>query len=288
MNIEVKGHSGCTIEVRNAGIELHLVKQTTDVQYVNRLFVQAQKQQKYSSYSSNMIKIPRILNLEKDEAHCCIEMEYVYSKNFVDFFETSEPSQIHNFSNSICSFIDLLITESVFKEIPLDVLRNKWDEVYRNIVGNQYINGDQEINNILSGASVLFNNVSHLNLPIGRCHGDLTFSNVLFNGNEYYLIDFLDSFIESPLIDIVKLRQDTAYQWSLLMYTGNYNRPRMKLISDRIDMIIKEHYQKYDWYRESYSILQLMNFLRILQYAHDKEVIAYLKKTLKHILIYEF
>ena len=44
-----------------------------------------------------------------------------------------------------------------------------------------------------------------IEIPMGKCHGDLTFSNILFNGNNYYLIDFLDSFIESPLLDLVKI-----------------------------------------------------------------------------------
>ena len=57
----------------------------------------------------------------------------------------------------------------------------------------------------------VFDALSDMLIPVGTCHGDLTFSNILFNGNNYYLIDFLDSFIESPLLDIVKLRQDTAW-----------------------------------------------------------------------------
>ncbi len=65
-------------------------------------------------------------------------------------------------------------------------------------------------------------------MPVGICHGDLTFSNMLFNGNNYYLIDFLDSFVESPLLDIVKLRQDSAYLWSQLMYIHDYDKIRLK------------------------------------------------------------
>lgn len=68
-------------------------------------------------------------------------------------------------------------------------------------------------------------------MPVGVCHGDLTFSNILFNGNNYYLIDFLDSFIEAPLLDIVKIRQDSAHLWSQLMYTKSYDQIRLQIVA---------------------------------------------------------
>lgn len=39
-------------------------------------------------------------------------------------------------------------------------------------------------------ASVFQGIDEEIKIPVGHCHGDLTFSNILFNGNNYYLIDF--------------------------------------------------------------------------------------------------
>lgn len=122
-------------------------------------------------------------------------------------------------------------------------------------------------------------------LPIGVCHGDLTFSNILFNGNNYYLIDFLDSFIETPLQDIVKIRQDTAYRWSQLMYTKRYDAVRLGIICDKIDHEIDLYFSnKYQWYTDHYRTVQLMNILRILPYAHEEKVVCYLKNILNSLL----
>lgn len=121
-------------------------------------------------------------------------------------------------------------------------------------------------------------------LPVGICHGDLTFSNVLFNGNNYYLIDFLDSFIESPLLDIVKIRQDSAHLWSQLMYTKPYDKLRLQIICEKIDKEIDCYFGQYKWYCEYYNIFQLMNMLRILQYAKENKVVKYLKKEIKELL----
>ena len=125
------------------------------------------------------------------------------------------------------------------------------------------------------------NGVGDMMMPVGMCHGDLTFSNILFNGNNYYLIDFLDSFIESPLLDIVKIRQDTAYLWSTLMYHKPFDKVRVHIISEKIDKAIDEYFTgKYEWYRKYYMPLQLMNFLRILQYGREEKVVAYLKDVI--------
>ena len=125
-----------------------------------------------------------------------------------------------------------------------------------------------------------------MELPIGKCHGDLTFSNILFSGNDYYLIDFLDSFVESPLLDIVKIRQDSAYLWSELMYSGECDSTRLRIVADKIDTEIYNFASQFDWFRY-YKIFQLMNFLRILQYAHEPKVIDYLKNVINDLL-YEF
>lgn len=147
------------------------------------------------------------------------------------------------------------------------------------------INKDKEIVQILERSALIFNSVDEeIRIPVGYCHGDLTFSNILFNGNNYYLIDFLDSFIESPLLDIVKIRQDSRYAWSQQMYEYDMDVVRMKIISGKIDEEIDKYYSRYDWYRKNYSMFQLMNFLRIIQYVKDEKVLKFLKQVLISML----
>ena len=42
-----------------------------------------------------------------------------------------------------------------------------------------------------------------IELPEGFCHGDLTLSNLLFNNDDIVIIDFLDTFLDSTIQDIV-------------------------------------------------------------------------------------
>ena len=46
MEIEVKGHSGCSIDIVREGKELFILKGTCDPKYVERLYQQALKQQR--------------------------------------------------------------------------------------------------------------------------------------------------------------------------------------------------------------------------------------------------
>ena len=83
------------------------------------------------------------------------------------------------------------------------------------------------------------------------------------------------------MLDIVKIRQDTAYLWSTLMYHKPFDKVRLSIISERIDSAIDEYFTgKYEWYRRYYMPLQLMNFLRILQYGKEEKVIDYLKRVI--------
>jgi thiamine kinase-like enzyme len=51
---------------------------------------------------------------------------------------------------------------------------------------------------------------------MGNCHGDFTFSNMIVSENgDICLIDFLETFLETPLQDIAKLMQELKYYWSL-------------------------------------------------------------------------
>jgi Mn2+-dependent serine/threonine protein kinase len=284
MKIEVIGHSGCSVDVKRIENRLFIQKQTTDPTYIDRLYRQAQKQITASKEEYQNIKIPRIYECNKNDARCSILMEYIYSKNFVEYFESAGFEQIDNFIHSTIHFLEKEIRSSPVQSIATDLLLNKFDSVRRTIEENQALNKDETVATILQLSEKHFKSLNPtITLPVGTCHGDLTFSNILFNGTNYYLIDFLDSFIESPLLDMVKIRQDSYYLWSVLMFQGKYDNTRLNIVSKKIDSELDSYFRKYEWYNKYYNLFQLMNFLRILQYANQENVIIYLKKVLTNL-----
>ena len=281
MKLDIQGHSGCDISIVTEDNELHIHKSTHDAGYVPRLVNQANKQIAASKTEYQHIRVPKIFEVVQSATDATIKMEYIYSKNFVEYFENAGFEQIKYLIGAIKYFIDLEINASSMQTVPANILTDKMADVARKVANNVHLKDDAEAQELVRRSSEVMDAVGDMEMPVGTCHGDLTFSNILFNGNNYYLIDFLDSFIESPLLDIVKIRQDTAYMWSTLMYHKPFDKVRLSIISEKIDSAIDEYFTgKYEWYRRYYMPLQLMNFLRILQYGHDEKVIAYLKRVI--------
>jgi len=53
-----------------------------------------------------------------------------------------------------------------------------------------------------------------LPLPRGYCHGDFTLENLFIDKNGgFWAIDPIKGYIESPIMDVVKIRQDVVYGW---------------------------------------------------------------------------
>jgi len=281
MKLDIQGHSGCDIVIVHEDNDLFIHKSTHDPGYVPRLVNQANKQIAASKIEYQNIRVPRVFDVEKSDSSATIKMEYIYSRNYIEHFEQAGFEQIKYLIGAIKYFIDLEINNSQMQTVPSRILTDKMADVARKVEKNDHLKDDAEAQDLVRQSSEVMNSVGDMVMPVGMCHGDLTFSNILFNGNNYYLIDFLDSFIESPLLDIVKIRQDTAYLWSTLMYNKPFDKVRLSIISEKIDTAIDEYFTgKYQWYKEYYMPLQLMNFLRILQYGHDDKVIAYLKRVI--------
>lgn len=285
MEIQVKGHSGCQIDVVSEGQQIYVYKSTADPAYLNRLALQADKQSRLSQAKLQHIRVPKIYSVDRNEATTVIKMQYVYSKNFIEFFEQAGFEQIDYLIHALEYFIEYEINACCLQTVDPAVFQRKFADLRTKVERNPLCIGDSQIAAIIADCQTRFDNLQPMTLPVGMCHGDLTFSNILFNGNNYYLIDFLDSFVETPLQDIAKLRQDTAFQWSQLMYTKRYDAVRLAIICNKIDKQIDSYFAaKYSWYSDNYSTMQLMNILRILPYAHEPRVVAYLKNILNSLL----
>lgn len=196
MEIEVKGHSGCSIEIVRQGKKLTIEKGTKDPKYVDRLYQQALKQQKAQNTKLQFIRVPEIFNIIKNDNEMLMQMEYIYSRNFIDNFENAGFEQINYFIKAIDIFIQSEIERSEMQDIPLNVVTDKFADVKKKTLANSFMQDREDVKQIIERSEPFFMNISELKMPVGVCHGDLTLSNILFNGNNYFLIDFLDSFIE--------------------------------------------------------------------------------------------
>ena len=101
------------------------------------------------------------------------------------------------------------------------------------------------------------------NIQKSYCHGDLTFENIMISNGNMYLLDFLDSFINSRIVDFAKIFQDVILGWS--WRNKNY-RPFITLM------------YMYDYMKERISDMELeashrmlvLNMLRIIPYTNSQ------------------
>lgn len=284
MELLVKGHSGYSIDIVREGVNLYVYKHCNDATKSARLMRQAEKQERATQHQYSGFQTPHIVATNQDGDKCSIKMPYVYSRNFMEYFESAGFEQIDYFIHILIHFIEEELTMSPVQNIDNRIVRDKFLSVEKTIATNPYIHHDNQLASMMEKTKSLLFDIQEWKMPIGLCHGDLTFSNILFTANTYYLIDFLDSFIESPLMDIVKLRQDSAHLWSAKMYTKPYDPIRLKIICDKIDTELDSYFQQYDWYEAYYLPLQVLNLLRVLQYAKEESVITDLQTEISRLL----
>ena len=273
MTIDIKGHSGCNIDIIEENDNLYVKKSTKDPKYLKRLSLQGKKQIGDNSLVGSIVN-PKVIELVENDKETYILMDYIYAKNFIDFFENASREDITHFIDTFIDYINKELNQCEIQNINKSVFIDKFNSVCENCKNNELTKDNKKVDLILNKCKDIFNNLpDSIQLPVGICHGDLTFSNILFTTNKFYFIDYLDSFIETPIQDIVKLRQDTKYFWSTIMYTKRYDVVRLNMIFDYIDNRIHSYFNEHNiYYKDYYDTLQIMNILRILPYVKKESV----------------
>ena len=206
-------------------------------------------------------------------------MDFVVAKEFITFFECYRFDSILEKFNLLIHFCYTNIQKSKLCEVKRELFEQKYLNIKENLIKNKFYNF--HLNHIFEN---LEQDISQLEkiliLPLGRCHGDLTLSNVLFLENKIVLIDFLDSFIETPLQDIVKLRQDTKHKWSLNLYKNSYDKTKINIILDILDKKVEQYLKTFDFYKSYYTFFQKINLFRIMPYVKNKKIMSYLIKEI--------
>jgi tRNA A-37 threonylcarbamoyl transferase component Bud32 len=217
----------------------------------NRLLLSAKKQ---IGFKSKYFKVPKIYNFDNRN----ITMEYVKGDTFYDFFIRSSKRDLDEFIFKLEGYFNENIVGNY--EIPIKIIKDKLDT----------FNNNKRLLDMIK-------DIEYLKVKIGPCHGDFTLSNMIFS-DDIYLIDFLDSYLESPTMDILKLRQDTHLYWSFNMTKYIKDEVKLKIGLKYIDDWITE---TYDF--EYYNLLQAINLYRIINYTSNKNVLDYLEKNISKL-----
>ena len=255
---ELKGHSGCKIYLCEQKNKKFVRKISKTEEYNYRLKKQAEKQ---DNFIDQILKTPKIINDGKTNGLYYFDMEYINGMNFNRYISTNTVESIDTIIDKIFSYFKNVVTTNRDYDLEISKKINKIEQVVPiDITKYKIFCLDHDWSNISSGV----------------CHGDLTFENIIIYKSEPYLIDFLDSFINTTYIDISKMMQDTILLWSWRQATSV---PIIKniYIQNRISSFInpKEH--------QIVNRLLVLNLLRILPYC-DKKTCKMIENRLEYIL----
>jgi len=271
--LKLNGHSGCNIEIVFYP-QPSVRKTAPDPKYAKRLDRQRRKQQAFRSPVQD-IHVPRILTYNETS----FTMEYLSMFDSIEFLERANPEMIRERMQVLIKFLQWeftsIIPTAISKNVFLEKLSNIRQAVPQSIWGQYYACHADELIKALP---------ENLTIPMGNCHGDLTLSNVMFSmeKNCIGLIDFLDSFVNTPLVDLVKIRQDTSFHWTSYNYPKNHDRGKIYLIDMWIDKTICEVFGAMINTLE-YWAFESINFLRIAPYVESEIDHRYLSQTLNQI-----
>jgi len=282
--IKIIGNSNYKVSIINDKNDIFILKKSFSKNDSDRLKKQIQKQEYFLNHQNDfiMISIPKILTKYKDK----YIIEYIYSYDIIQYLNIMNINHINKFININIQFIKTLLKNSNKIKINQQIIIEKINMIQNKLRSSLLLNNKNDNHKIiLKSIQYLYDHINIFNneIPINICHGDLTFSNMLINyDHKLYLIDFLDNFIESPIMDIIKLRQDTKYKYILQLYNHNYDKNRINILFNYMNTKIENEFQEYESY---FEYLDLMNFLRILQYSKNEKITKYIIKNLNDKLL---
>jgi hypothetical protein len=237
------GRSGCSLSLKDGEI----TKRASNINYNDRLLAQYIKQKQFTSLH---FKTPKTYNFYDSTNECAsFSMEYISGKNFYDFCIDSSVRQINEFIDTVINYLKLNLQDSFSTKI------DSSEFLQKEIFLSQYLEKNFKFT---TPPSVL---------PIGRNHGDFSVSNMIFS-DSYYLVDFLDNIFDTPINDIVKLRQDSKHKFYFTL-SQKFNI-KVDSVLDKIDKEVNLNFKDIVQ-SDEFRYLSILNLARILPYSKSEE-----------------
>ena len=247
------GLSGSKLEILPEG----LIRKYSPGDYFNDRFkLQIDKQIAFSKNNHNNLFTPDIVHYNDEY----FDMQYILGESYNEFFSKCNKQDLDNIVNICSNYFNKILSssEKYTDENIKYLLIDKFNRLKKESTYSKYIDYIiQEIN------SSQFHDI-----PKTTCHGDFTVANMIFFKGKICCIDFLDSYIETVIVDMVKLKQDIYYEWILNINEGNLRiRQGFNYLWNKLYSKFKQYYNL-----EFTNFITILNWLRIEPYIKtDKQ-----------------
>lgn len=262
-------HSGDDIRLIESG-ERRIVTKTSTAQK-QKLIESATLQENFAPFCQRVRAVP-LLSKEMNGQLARVTMPFIQGHTGAELYLNVSPSVLKNISLSLISNVNrsfyagLHISVQDFKRLSSEKVEMITKTLTAN-TKNQFFLGEKLIQETIANVNDRIARIQ-LGCPLGQLHGDLTFSNIIYNKNTttIWLIDFLTSFIQTPLIDVAKLIQEFKYQWSARHMPSNQLLPA-KIVGEKLMNMLFQNIDAKLW--PIIGILSIINLYRIAPYVKD-------------------
>ncbi len=258
---ELKGHSGCHVFLCERGNTRFVKKVSGTTAYSQRLEQQMFKQ---LAFEHSWIRKPSVYESGTENDRFYFTMEYVNGVQLSTFISRNTVQNFDPIVEQLLTFVRSNICD-VTADFGAAVSEKLWS-----IASSSRLQLDRYVEYCLA--------FDWSDIPIGYCHGDLAFENILVHQSNLYFIDFHDSFIQTPYLDLSKLLLDILVLWS---WRFEKRRPIIKN-AHIYDIVLS---QLEDREVEVVRRLLVLNLLRILPYASAHSNASFVQDALEHLAV---
>lgn len=250
------GQSGSQVSLENRAGEF-VIKKTASPGGESRLLAQYEKQMGFQTYSD--LGIPKIIDRWNNNS---FSMEYVSSVTLGTFSQSASHLDWKKAADTIVNFLRQNINDS--SSSGETIAEQEGFRLKATNLKNQ-LNLPQD----LAQAHCLKEITSLArNLPfrLGANHGDLSFENILISTRDQsvWLVDFLDSPMQTPLIDAGRLLIDCEHGW---WFSGAKHSVMEAIASQYLSSEIRKLFQTFGVSDAELDFYKLFAAIRILPYT---------------------
>tara|TARA_Y100000389_G_C17432056_1_gene503272 strand:+ start:48 stop:887 length:840 start_codon:yes stop_codon:yes gene_type:complete len=254
-------YSHATMDVIKEGSSNYVIKTFDhDLDRVNKN-ISKQKQFINKTFGNiSLFSVP-IIDITKHSKKITIKMPYIDGLSGSDIILYSHRTNFISFLKFVENYFLECFKKVDYQNIDSHIFLKKVDDIF----SNTSIKISISENIIKKG----INKIKNMTIPIGTCHGDFTLDNMIIGDDgRFYLIDFLKTYLDTPLQDFIKLKQDTEYGWCVRKLSKS-DQTKANVFFDKIKElpILKKIEMEYT---KEIKILNLISLLRIAPYVKDK------------------
>lgn len=275
-DLNARANSNESLRIIAGGDDLRVLKTyTVDL---SRAVQSIEKQTMFTCFknSSMLVEAAPILSMRKLPTCIEVQMPYIEGYSGEDFAIYGTKSVSKNLSSVLTGIIERELKSSVETEVKKKIFANKLEEVFD-------LTQELQIKTFYPRFKKILNQLPEVFLmPIGQCHGDLTLGNLIYGVDaKITLIDFLHTYLESPLQDVTKLTQEFKYFWSFRKSPEPLKTKGQIFLSTAYPKVLDEISKRYF---HQIAVFELLNLVRIAPYIRDEATCRWLMFSMQKFL----